>query len=94
MWGGNLKLKDFIDETAEKAGTDINRAALMAIQGFQAKTTTFNADGSITETNSDGHTLTTTFNEDGSITETFVGEKTITKTTSFESDGNITEVVA
>lgn len=94
MWGGNLKLKDFIDETAEKAGTDINRAALMAIQGFQAKTTKFNADGSITETNSDGHTLTTTFNADGSITETFVGEKTITKTTSFESDGNISEVIS
>ena len=87
-------MKDFIDETAEKAGTDINRAALMAIQGFQAKTTKINADGSITETNSDGHTLTTTFNADGSITETFVGEKTITKTTSFESDGNIMEVVA
>ena len=87
-------MKDFIDETAEKEGTDINRDALMAIQGFQTKTTTFNADGSITETNSDGHTLTTTFNADGSITETFVGEKTITKTTSFESDGNITEVVA
>lgn len=87
-------MKEFIDETAEKAGTDINRAALMAIQGFQAKTTKFNADGSITETNLDGHTLATTFNEDGSITETFVGEKTITKTTSFESDGSITEVVA
>ena len=87
-------MKDFIDETAEKAGTDINRAALMAIQGFQAKTTKFNADGSITETNSDGHTLTTTFNADGSITETFVGEKTITKTTSFESDGNISEVIS
>ena len=33
--GGNLKLKDFIDETAEKTGTDINRAALMAIQGTE-----------------------------------------------------------
>lgn len=85
---------DFIDKTSEQNGTPINRENLMAIQGFQAKTTTFNADGSITETNSDGHTLTTTFNADGSITETFVGEKTITKTTSFESDGNITEVVA
>lgn len=85
---------DFIDKTSEQNGTPINRENLMAIQGFQAKTTTFNADGSITETNSDGHTLTTTFNADGSITETFVGEKTIAKTTSFESDGNISEVVA
>ena len=87
-------MKEFVDETAGKAGTDINRAALMAIQGFQAKTTKFNADGSITETNSDGHTLTTTFNDDGSITDTFVGEKTITKTTTFKDDGNITEVVS
>ena len=85
---------EFIDKTSEQNGTPINRENLMAIQGFQAKTTKFNADGSITETNSDGHTLTTTFNADGSITETFVGEKTITKTTSFESDGNISEVVA
>ena len=81
------------DEPVE-TGTPINRAALMAIQGFQAKTTTFNDDGSITETNSDWHTLTTTFNDDGSITETFVGEKTITKTTSFGDDGNITEVIS
>ncbi len=87
-------MKDFIDETAEQTGTDINRAALMAIQGFQAKTTKFNADGSITETNSDGHTLTTTFNDEGSITETFVGEKTITKTTSFGDNGDITEVIS
>lgn len=87
-------MEEFIDETAEKAGTPINRAALMAIQGFQAKTTTFNADGSITETNADGHTLTTTFNNDGSITETFVGEKTITKTTTFGEDGSISEVIS
>ena len=85
---------DFKDKTSEAKGTPINRAALMAIQGFQAKTTKFNADGSITETNSDGHTLTTTFKEDGSITETFVGEKTITKTTSFGDNGDITEVVS
>lgn len=85
---------DFKDKTSEAKGTPINRAALMAIQGFQAKTTTFNADGSITETNADGHTLTTQFNEDGSITETFVGEKTITKTTTFGEDGSITEVIS
>lgn len=85
---------DFKDKTSEEKGTPINRKNLMAIQGFQAKTTKFNVDGSITETNSDGHTLTTTFNADGSITETFVGEKTITKTTSFGDDGNISEVVS
>ena len=85
---------EFTDKTAEKAGTKINRKALMAIQGFIAKETVFNEDGSITETNSEGHTKTTVFNEDGSITETFTGEKTITKTTTFNEDGNISEVIS
>lgn len=85
---------DFIDKTSEQNGTPINRENLMAMQGFQAKTTVFNNDGSITETNEDGHTLTTVFNSDNSITETFVGEKTITKTTTFNSDGSISEVIS
>ena len=80
---------EFIDKTSTVSGTPINRANLMAIQGFIAKTTVFNADGSITETNGNGETLTTTFNTDGSITETFVGSKTITKTTTFNTDGTI-----
>lgn len=75
-------------------GTDINRAFLMALQGFQNKTTIFNSDGSITETYGVGQTKTTTFNENGSITETFVGNKTITKTTTFNSDGSVTEVIS
>ena len=82
-----------IDKTAEENGTNINRAFLMAMQGFQAQTTVFNSDGSITETNGLGQTKTTTFNADGTITETFVGEKPITKTTTFNSDGSITEGV-
>ena len=85
---------EFIDKTASRNGTRINRATLMAIQGFVAKTTVFNADGSITETNSSGHTLTTKLNSDGSITETFVGEKTLTKTTTFKADGSIEEVIS
>lgn len=87
-------MRECIDKTAEKKGTPVNRDLLMAIQGFDAKTTTFNDDGSITETNGLGHTKTTTFNDDGSITETFVGEKTITKTTTFNEDGSITEEVS
>lgn len=82
---------EFIDKTAEKPGTKINRRNLMAIQGFIDSKTAFNEDGSITEVNADGHTLTTVFNEDGSITETFIGEKTVTKTTKFMSDGTIKE---
>lgn len=81
-------------DNATTIGTPINRDTLMAMQGFHAKTTVFNSNGSITETNSKGETLTTTFNSDGSITETFVGSKTITKRTSFGSDGKITEVIS
>lgn len=93
-WGGRLKLKEFIDKTSEQNGTEINRETLMAMQGFIGNKTVFNADGSITETNSKGEKLTTTFNNDGSITETFVGKKTITKTTIFNSDGSISEVIS
>ena len=84
---------EFVDKTALKSGTPINRANLMAIQGFGGKTTVFNPDGSIVETNAAGHTLTTVFNADGSVTETFVGEYTLVKTTTFNEDGTISEVV-
>lgn len=87
-------MKEFIDETSEKLGTEISRSTLMAMQGFITAETIFNADGSITETNSNGETLTTVFNNDGSIRETFVGEKTITKTTTFNADGSISEVIS
>ena len=85
---------EFIDKTSTVSGTPINRANLMAIQGFIAKTTVFNADGSITETNGNGETLTTTFNTDGSITETFVGSKTISMTTTFNNDGSIINTIS
>ena len=86
-------MKEFIDKTSERSGTPLNRATMMAVQGFEAKSVVFNEDGSITETNADGHTKTTTFNADGSITETFVGEKTITLTTAFNGDAIISEVL-
>ena len=85
---------EFIDETAEKSGTPLNRANMMALQGFIPLTTVFGDDGTITETNSKGQTLTTVFNADGSITETFVGEKTIAKTTYFDNNGTIREVIS
>lgn len=80
-------------DNATVLGTPVNRAHLMAIQGFDSKTVVFNADGSITETNSKGEKLTTKFNTDGSITETFVGSKTITKKTTFNANGSISETV-
>lgn len=85
---------EFIDETEEKDGTPLNRKNMMAIQGFEALRTDFNDDGSIVQTNSEGHTKTTTFADDGSIVEVFIGEKTITKTTKFNADGSIEEVIS
>ena len=85
---------EFIDKTSTTSGTPINRANLMAIQGFEAKTTVFNADGSIVETNGKGEKLTTVFNADGSIKQTFVGTKTIVKTTTFDTNGSISEVIS
>jgi hypothetical protein len=83
---------EFIDKTAEKSGTPINRATMMAIQGFvDSKLTIY--DDRIVEEFGDGSVLTTTFNADGSITETYVGEKTISKKTIFSVDGSIWEVV-
>lgn len=86
-------MKDFIDKTMTQAGTPINRANMMAMQGFIAKTTVFNSDGTITETNGDGETLTTEFLADGTIKETFVGSKTVVKTTTFNDDGTIIEAL-
>ena len=57
MWRG-FNLIEFIDKATGVTGTPINRANMMGMQGFQAQTTTFNADGSITETNGLGHTKT------------------------------------
>lgn len=85
---------EFIDKTSEANGTPLNRANMMALQGFSANTFTFNTDGSVVETNAEGQTKTTTINADGSIVETFVGKKTITKTTVFNADGSISEVIS
>lgn len=86
-------MRDFIDKTSEQSGTPLNRANLIAMQGFETTTTVFNDDGSITETNAEGQTLTTVFNTDGSITETFVGEKTIVKKMTINPNGSILEVI-
>lgn len=80
--------------TVTADGTDVNRSMLMALQGFSANETVFNADGSITETNAEGEEKITVFNTDGSITETFTsGGVSIEKTTTFNADGSISEVI-
>lgn len=74
---------------------DVNKLAA-AVNGFEAKHTDFNADGSITETDASGNTKHTVFNDDGSITETLkdADENVIaTKTTTFNADGSIDEEV-
>lgn len=85
-------MKEFIDKTTEKSGTPINRANMMAIQGFLPSTVTY-ANGIRTITYSNGETLKTQLSG-SSVIETFKGEKTITKTTSFMADGSIKEVVS
>ena len=77
-------------------GTPLNRAAFMALQGFEAVTTVFNADGSITATNAAGDMLVTTFLTNGNIQDKFtaVSGGTITKTTTFNADGSISEVLS
>lgn len=87
-------MKEFIDKTSENSGTPINRANLMAIQGFIGVKYTYGDSGEIIETNSNGETLTTIRNDDGSYTQTFAGEKTITKTIIFNKDRTITEVMS
>ena len=87
-------MKEFIDETESKDGTPINRANLMAMQGFIGAKYTYGDSGEIIETNSNGETLTTIRNDDGSYTQTFAGEKTITKTIIFNEDRTITEVIS
>lgn len=55
-------------------GTPLNRAAFMALQGFEVFHVTFNDDGSITETNALNEPLDTVFNSDGTIDETFTNK--------------------
>lgn len=82
------------DYTADMVGTYSAGEIDSLLQGFVAKETVFNADGSITETGADGSTKVTIFG-DGVITETYTaGGVTATKTTTFNADGSITESVA
>lgn len=93
---GTTDTYDFQIITGEvtEAGTTVNRELLMALQGFYGNEVVFNADGSITETNTVGDVKQTTFNADGSITEVFTSNGTsISKQTTFNSDGSISEVL-
>lgn len=84
---------DFTDKTATQNGTPLNRKNLMAIQGFQTKTTEFSSNGSVVEKYQNGGEKTTKFNPDGSVTVTFTNQKTVTKIIKFNSDGSVSEVL-
>ena len=86
-------MKDFVDETEETEGTPLNRANLMAVQGFISSDAQIQ-ENKIVEIFSDGATLTTTFNSDGSITEVYEGQRVITKNTKIDGNLIITEVIS
>mgnify|MGYP004701707735 FL=1 len=96
---GNVRKIDGAEKTIEypdgwENGTALNRANLMAMQGFGECETVFNADGSISETYQDGSVKKTVFNADGSIDEIFTaGTQVMTKKINFNEDGSILEVI-
>lgn len=96
---GNMRKIGGVEQAVDypdgwEPGTELNRANLMAMQGFGACETLFNADGTISESYQDGSTKKTVFNSDGSISEIFTaGTQTMTKKTIFNVDGSISEVI-
>lgn len=83
MWGVDI-MREFIDETTEKEGTDINRSNMMALQGYQGEDVTFG--NTITKVNDKGETETISF-IGNQIFKTFVGKKTINQTITFTENG-------
>ena len=85
------------EDTPTVAGTNLNRQAFMAMQGFISCTVEFDTPtaGDITETNGDGDTLVTEFPDGSTVVETFTsGAVVIIKTTTFNIDGSITIVIS
>ena len=83
MWGVD-EMREFLDETTEKDGTDINRSNMMAVQGYQNENVTFR--DTITKVNDKGEIETINF-VGNQIFKTFVGEKTIKQTITFVENG-------
>lgn len=85
-------MKEFIDKvTGVSNGTPLNRANMMAAQGFAAGTYTMTSNGLEIEYDT-GEVLTISF-QNGIITEVLDGDKIITKTTTFSGNGAECEVV-
>lgn len=77
-----------------EAGTPLNRLNLMAMQGFGDTITTFNANGTITETFSDSSQKVTEFTAGGVVETYTAGAQVLVKTTTFNADGSISEVIS
>lgn len=79
---------EFIDKTSEQDGTSLNRANMMAIQGFVACSCTIDDDGKIVQINDSGERLTINpLGINGQRVIILEGEKTITLTITYTSDG-------
>ena len=77
---------DFIDKTSVSPGTALNRVAMLAIQGFQAATTTIDNNGVITQVSDNNQRLVTYKDINGRIIQEFYGEKSIRKITSISGN--------
>lgn len=83
-------MRDFIDKTASKSGTKINRSAMLAVQGYQKESVVF-GENSIVKTNDKNEVETITF-PNNTIKKVFVGEKTVTQTITFTENGYTKEL--
>ena len=77
---------DFIDKTSVSPGTALNRVAMLAIQGFQAATTTIDNNGVITQVSDNNQRLVTYKDINGRIIQEFYGKKSIRKITSISGN--------
>lgn len=96
--GGMIKTGDrcivFYDPTNSKCYLIKIENKTAFQQNQMGGTTTFNDDGSIVQTPTNGGSITTTFG-DNTVTEVIVQNGfTVTKTTTFNNDGTISEVMS
>ena len=87
-------------DNPDVAGTPLNRASMMALQGFEATTTVISKSESvttITQTNANNETLVTTISKAGGSTTvtavfTTADDSTITSTTTITKNNSTTTI--
>ncbi|MCR4720952.1 MAG: hypothetical protein K5655_04425 [Lachnospiraceae bacterium] len=101
-WENKSIIEDSLTSTATdkalsaKQGVVLDNKILFYFNDFVAKSTTFNLDGTITETDADGYTITTTFTSDTVTTQILKDSNNVvlaTKTITIGSS-TITEVLS